>query len=139
MATSDNLPTKAENLQALMVVHPEVSTAAIRDNQEMFPRLKNVDAPVAKKALQVHILRAYNMKKQPISTDELLAMTNMVYELLMSDTVFYLRSITFEEIGRAINRGILKGELYEMSAADFAHVIADYFSTVTMKQQQYYQ
>ena len=115
-----------------MQVHPQESITAIRRDPQQYPRLKDTDPDLARNVLYTHILRCYNMKKQPVSMDELRAMTNMVYDLLMTDTVMFLRSITFEEIGRAINRGILKGELYGMSAADFAHVIAEYFSQVSM-------
>lgn len=109
----------------------EVSLVDIRRQPERFPRLGKVSFPEAMVRMQSIIHMASMYMRADLDKDSITFMAQALITELLEDKKYGAQYISFEEIGRAVKKAVLRQgkEMYGLSVSSLYACIIDYIKT----------
>ena len=112
--------------KSLREAHPEIPLEMVRINHAEFPTVSMLSPNEAKKVLTVIITRVFLAFNKEVTPEQLRSMVEMLYQDIAMEREVYLRSITIEEIHRALTRAKSRGELYPTESSIFEAIYKYY-------------
>lgn len=110
----------------LCKAHPEVSLEMVRTRHAEYPTVSMMEPRKMKQIFAYTITRVFISFNKELETEQLRSMVEMLYQDIMVEREVYLRSITIEEIHRALNRAKSRGELFPTESSIFEAIYKYY-------------
>jgi len=116
---------------SLREAHPEISLEMVRINHAEYPTVSMLSPKEAKQVLTVIVSKVFLAFNKEVTPEQLRSMVEMLYQDIITERDVFLRSITIEEIHRALTRAKSHGELFPTESSIF-ETIYKYYNEISL-------